>query len=222
MFVIILAISCNSYKNVEIATKKRYRYFNPMWDGVSTKHVANTFENHYRYNFNNRFLDDGYLLCYFLSFTEIKDSIPPYLSNFKSILGEYKNSKLLSIKIQTIQEYIPMLEDKVPMYWDEYIKENDEIFQNYLKGKYKSNFKHLFLIVSEDEMIKIKSSINNMSLNLSQYESLSTDNSYKYFSKDTAISMINFYYGEYDLSKLRPYEYEMRHYDSISKIYRKK
>lgn len=216
--IITLSISCNSYKNTDNVPEKRYRHLKEMWDGTTTKHTIRTFENQYMYDFNNRYLDDTYLLCYFLSYTEIKDSIPPYLQNIKYILDEYKNARLIFLEIKTIQEYIPQLEDKVPIFWEEYIKENNEIFQNYLAGKYKSNFKYLYMIASEDEIIRIKSSIKNMSLNLTQYEYLLTDN-YRLI-EDTAMSMINFYYGEYDLNKLRPYEYEMRYYDSISKSLR--
>lgn len=219
-FIITLSISCNSYKNTDNVPKKRYRYLNEMWDGTTTKHTIRTFENQYMYDFNNRYLDDTYLLCYFLSYKEIKDSIPPYLQNIKYILDEYKNARLIFLEIKTIQEYIPQLGDKVPIFWEEFLKENNEIFQNYLAGKYKSNFKYLYMLIPDYEIIRIKSSIKSMSLNLAQYEHILTDNHPRI--EDTAMSMINFYYGEYDLSKLRPYEYEMRYYDSISNSIRNK
>ncbi|MDD3286059.1 MAG: hypothetical protein PHI14_01015 [Bacteroidales bacterium] len=214
LFIITFAISCNSYKNADSVPEKRYRK-ESIWDGIRIYKDADTFKNRHRYDFNNRYLDDTYLLCYFLSCTEIKDSIPPYLSNIKYILDDYKNAKLLFLEIKTIQEYIPQLEDKIPIFWEEYIKENNENFQNYLAGKYKCDSKYLYLIASEDEIIKIKSSIKDMSLNLAQYEYLFRNNTT--LIKDTVMSRINFYYGEYDLSKLLPYEYEMRYYNSISK-----
>ncbi len=75
------------------------------------------------------------------------------------------------------------------------------------------------LLVSNEEIEKINSSIKNLNLNLSQYNVLWDDG---YRSNDTAKSMINFYYKEYDLSKLVPYEYLLRHYDSISNSLRNK
>ncbi len=220
LLVIILAIGCNSYRETKIAPKKRYRDLNPTWDGTSSKKVINTFENYYKYDFNNRFLDDCYLLCHFLSYTEIKkDSLPSYLPDINNIINEYKNAKLIFLEIKPVQVYLPKLGDVAPLLWEEYIKENSEHFQNYLAGKYKPSYKYLYMLISEDEVPKIKASIRDMSLNLTQYEPLFIDGQY---SKDTAESMINFYYGEYDLSKLRPYEFEVRYYDSISKSLRNK
>jgi len=214
LFITTFAISCNSYKNADSVPEKRYRK-ESIWDGIRIYKDADTFKNRHRYDFNNRYLDDNYLLCYFLSYTEIKDSIPSYLSNIKYILDEYKNARLIFLEIKTIQEYIPQLEDKVPIFWEDFIRENNEIFQNYLAGKYKSNFKYLYMLIPDYEIIRIKSSIKSMSLNLAQYEYLFRNNTT--LIKDTVMSRINFYYGEYDLSKLLPYEYEMRYYNSISK-----
>jgi len=217
LIVIILSVGCSNYKRVENIIEKRYRDLGFWGDSKSSKRIDDTFENHYKYDFNNRFLDDYYLLCYFLSYTEVVDTtlFPPH-SDFKYILNKYNNAKVILLEINTIQVYLPQFGDKIPILYEERIKDNDIEVQKFLRGELKPKFKYLYLLVSDDEIVKIKSSIKNMSLNLSQYGVVCNDD-YTYCSKDTAKSMINFYYGEYDLSKLIPYEYEVKYYDSISK-----
>lgn len=224
LIVIILSVGCSNYKSRENIKEKRYRNWFFLEDTQSSKRIYDTFENYYKYDFNNRFLDDSYLLCYFLSFKEINyDSIPlnKAFVDFKYILTKYRKARVILLEIKTVQVYVPNIGDNIPIFSNEEIIDNDTIVQKFLRGEFKPDFKYLYLLVSDDEIIRIKSSIKNMSLNLSQYE-LFFNGDYSSFSNDTTMSMINFYYGEYDLSKLRPYENEVRHYDSISKILRNK
>lgn len=217
--IIIISVSCSNYKGGDIITGKRYRK-ESIWDGTIKYHNANTFENRYKYNFNNRYLDDAYLLCYFLSYTEVTDTNVLQSLNYKYILDEYTNAKVILLKINTIQTYHTMQSGNFGFIFEELIREKNDIeLQRFLQGEFKENFKYLYLLVYDEEIEKINSSIKNMSLNLSQYDDLCN---YGYNSNDTAKSMINFYYGEYDLSKLFPYEYFLRHYNSISDSIRNK
>ncbi len=218
IILIIISVGCSNYKRGEVITEERYRK-QSIWDGKIIYHNADTFGNRYKYNFNNRFLDDDYLLCYFLSYTEVTDTNLLQSLNYKYVLDEYTNANVILLKINPIQIYLSNKTDYFIFIYDELLKENDIEIQKFLRGELKDNFKYLYLLVSDEEIEKINSSIKNMSLNLSQYEVIFKD---RYRSIDTAKSMINFYYGEYDLSKLRPYEYFLRHYDSISNTLRNK
>lgn len=219
IILIIISVGCSNYKRGEIVTGEKYRK-ESQWDGKIIYNNANTFENRYKYSFNNRYLDDYYLLCYFLSYTEVTDTNVLLRLNYKYILDEYKNAKVILLKINTIQTYHTMQSGNFYNIFEELIREkNDIVLQRFLKGEFKENSKYLYLLVSDEEIEKINSSIKNMSLNLSQYDDLWD---YGFHSNDTAKSMINFYYGEYDLSKLFPYEYFLRHYDSISNSLRNK
>lgn len=217
--IIIISVGCSNYKGGDIVTGERYRK-QSIWDGTIKYNNANTFGNRYKYNFNNRYLDDDYLLCYFLSYSEVTDTNVLQSFNYKYIFDEYKNAKVILLKINTIQTYHTMQSGNFGIIFEELIREKNDIeLQRFLRGEFKDNFKYLYLLVSDEEIEKINSSIKNMSLNLSQYDDLWD---YGYHSNDTAKSMINFYYKEYDLSKLVPYEYLLRHYDSISNSLRNK
>lgn len=218
IILIIISVGCSNYKRGNIVKEKRYRK-ESIWDGTIIYHNANIFENRYRYNFNNRYLDDYYLLCYFLSYAEVTDTNVLQRLNYKYILDEYKNAKVILLKINTIQIYLPQIGDDFAVITEDMLKDNDIGIQKFLRGELKDNFKYLYLLVSNEEIEKINSSIKNLNLNLSQYNVLWDDG---YRSNDTAKSMINFYYKEYDLSKLVPYEYLLRHYDSISNSLRNK